>query len=153
MKVVALNPSLPRSYQRLAEIYRRRREGREFVERFLSSNLDYLRVGEQKEVSEVTGYHYRKLHKALSSRGIRHLAMQYPIKPLRELEDQLKGAEGVVFLGNEKNFASALELGRYDEYFIDRFATVFGHTTEKGSRLIAENASAAVRKIVAAAKN
>ena len=49
------------------------------------------------------------------------------------------GTPGVVFLGNKEIFAKALARGKYEDLFTDRFGGTWGHTTEAGHRLIAEN--------------
>ncbi|MFH2202804.1 MAG: tetratricopeptide repeat protein [Elusimicrobiota bacterium] len=147
-RAAELAPGTPRAYQRLAEVYRLKGASKRFIEKFLSRNLRYLRVGETRRASEVTRYHYRKLHEILRAGKVGYIAMQYPNKPVRELKEFLGDAEDVVFLGNESNFARALRQGRYEDYFTDRFAVVFGHATPAGRRLIAENAAAAVLRLV-----
>jgi hypothetical protein len=40
---------------------------------------------------------------------------------------------------NENIFKDALQQATYSEYFIDMFAGDFGHCTEKGNKVLAEN--------------
>jgi ABC-type antimicrobial peptide transport system permease subunit len=47
--------------------------------------------------------------------------------------------EGIIFVDNEKIFREALRKTGYKEYFTDLFAGDFGHCTNKGKRLLAEN--------------
>ncbi|MFH1622153.1 MAG: hypothetical protein ABIA97_03435, partial [Candidatus Omnitrophota bacterium] len=58
------------------------------------------------------------------------------VEPLKKMfEDQ----EDVIFVSNERVFKEALKQASYKEYFTDMFAGDFGHCTQKGNRLLAEN--------------
>jgi hypothetical protein len=57
-----------------------------------------------------TGGHYRLLFEKLRARGITHVAMQYPTRPLSELEAYFRapyGPDRPIFVSNEDNFARA----------------------------------------------
>ena len=47
--------------------------------------------------------------------------------------------EGIIFVDNEEVFRKAVERTSYEEYFRDNFAGDFGHCTEKGNKLLAQN--------------
>jgi hypothetical protein len=58
----------------------------------------------------------------------------------------LEPYEGVIFVDNERVFKEALKKGEYRDYFSDTFAGDFGHCTEKGNRLLAENIANVILK-------
>jgi len=45
----------------------------------------------------------------------------------------------MIFVDNEAVFKNALKDASFKDYFIDLFAGDFGHCTEKGNRLLAQN--------------
>jgi GDSL-like Lipase/Acylhydrolase family len=99
-----------------------------------------------------TKKHYRILWEKLHEQGIPLIAMQYPTRPLADLQayfdtKQLE-ASGITFVANEENFLRVLSVRPYKDVFIDRFAKTWGHTTRLGHRLIAENVLPAVKHVV-----
>lgn len=56
--------------------------------------------------------------------------------------------DGTMFVDNEKIFKAAVADSGYWNYFIDLFATDFGHCTAKGNRLLAENIANVILKEV-----
>lgn len=82
--------------------------------------------------------------RTLRRRGIPMVAMQYPRRPAAPLRELLRGLH-VVVVDNRSIFEEALKRGRYEDYFIDRFAGDFGHCTSRGSRLLAENLARTMR--------
>ncbi len=146
-EALRIEPDLLPAYTLMAEVQLRQGRTAREVETFLKRNLLYLKVGARLGGREVTRYHYKMLNRALRARGIRLIAMQYPNKSAEEFKELLGDAPGVVLLNNERNFAKALADGRYEDYFMDRFAATFGHCTPKGNRLIAENAAVAVLRL------
>ena len=106
----------------------------------------------------------KKMHRYLQERNIDVIFMQYPLANIDVLQyilstekitagvDEYKNAiikywkpppfqvdEKLKFLENRENFESALKKYDFDEIFIDRFATLFGHTSKIGHELIADN--------------
>ncbi len=98
---------------------------------------------------KMTSDNYLSLKRACDERGIRLVCMQYPVRSLVPLKSIFRGREdGVVFVDNEQVFKDALRESPSKEYFRDMFAGVFGHCTDKGNRLIAENAARTILKEV-----
>ena len=95
-----------------------------------------------------TNKYYLHIAKRLHDEKIVHLAMQYPMLSIQGLQEMLSGVDGIVYVSNEENFQEALKTRDYDEVFVDHFTGVFGHTTEFGSQLIAEQAAKSVIQIV-----
>jgi hypothetical protein len=94
----------------------------------------------------VTG-NYRKLKTVLDKRGIVYVCMQYPMRSLEPLQRILKDSnQGIIFVDNEKVFKDAVSKEGYKTYFIDMFGGDFGHCTEKGNRLLAENIANVILK-------
>jgi hypothetical protein len=52
--------------------------------------------------------------------------------------------KGIIFVDNEKIFKDAVARNGYRDYFRDIFGGEFGHCTEKGNRLLAENIADAI---------
>jgi hypothetical protein len=88
----------------------------------------------------VTANNYHRLKEALDKKGIRLVCVQYPMRSPEPLKKIFQGnEEGIIFVDNEKIFREAVKKYGYKEYFTDMFAGDFGHCTNKGNRLLAEN--------------
>ena len=57
-------------------------------------------------------------------------------------------ADGIIFVDNEKSFKGMVSKSSYKEYFKDIFSGDFGHCTDKGNRLLAENIANVILKEV-----
>lgn len=84
-----------------------------------------------------TRENYEKFAEILQSNGIRHVAMQYPMRSAEELRVILKKYPETVFVDNQLSFERELKNHSYDELFMDRFAQDFGHFTPRGAELVA----------------
>ena len=100
-----------------------------------------LRMGRWRESTE---RNYRRLADVLHARGIRLVAMQYPLRSVASLRAILGDAPDVVFVDNEATFRDALRSAAWETWFVDAFAGDFGHTTPAGALLIAGNAAHAI---------
>jgi hypothetical protein len=87
----------------------------------------------------MTTANYQKLKAILDKRSIVYVCAQYPVRSLAPLKQIFKEEEGVIFVDNERIFKEAIAKEGYKEYFWDMFGGDFGHCTEKGNRLLAEN--------------
>ena len=77
--------------------------------------------------------------------------MQYPIININSIQEQLKNEiyyDKLTFISNEENFKDALMKKNYDEIFKDQFAGDFGHCTDLGNTMIAENVVNTLEKIL-----
>jgi len=96
---------------------------------------------------EIANYH--KLKAILDKRGIVYVCMQYPMRSIEPLKRIFQdNAEGIIFLDNEKIFSDAVRQGKYGDYFRDMFGGDFGHCTNKGNRLLANNIANVILKEV-----
>jgi len=107
---------------------------------FLLDEKSHAAVAEDARYTPVTISNYRKIRQVLAERGITLVAMQYPTRRLQPLKDILNGSSGVYFVSNENMKALAEQHG-YSKYFVDMYAGDFGHCTQEGNRLVAENAA------------
>ena len=85
---------------------------------------------------------YKFIIKKLLDNNIKVICMQYPVRSILPLQQQLKNEsyyDKLTFISNEENFKYALMNHNYDKIFQDRFAGDFGHCTDLGNTLIAEN--------------
>lgn len=97
-----------------------------------------------RQVLEVTRANFAKIRQLLASQGIAFVAMQYPLRSVETLRFLLGEASDAIYVDNDALFRAAIEREGYDALFIDRVAGDFGHGTERGNRLIAENLIATV---------
>ncbi|MDD5130006.1 MAG: tetratricopeptide repeat protein [Candidatus Omnitrophica bacterium] len=93
-------------------------------------------------------HNYRRLKEILSRQKIKLVCVQYPVRSVEPLKKIFPDDKGVIFVDNEKIFKEALQKSGYKEYFRDMFAGDFGHCTEKGNRLLAENIACTILKEV-----
>jgi lysophospholipase L1-like esterase len=97
-----------------------------------------------EEAHTSTARNYRAMHGLLRSRGIRLVAVQYPLRDVESLRRMLGDDPSVLFVDNERPFREALQRAPYGDFFIDAFAGDFGHLTPHGNRLLAETVAHAV---------
>jgi tetratricopeptide (TPR) repeat protein len=99
----------------------------------------------KKDASQLNWYadttvdNYRRIKKIIDDRGIRLVCVQYPNRRIEPLMDIFDSDKGVVFVDNKKIFEDVLKAGGCNKYFRDFFGGDFGHCTEEGNRLLAEN--------------
>ena len=77
-------------------------------------------------------------------------SMQYPTLSIEKLKQDLKYSpyyDKLIFISNEENFKQALQTHKTEEIFRDMFAGTFGHCTEFGNTLIAENVAETILKL------
>jgi len=98
----------------------------------------------EKFYNPESALNYQNLRNTLARRGITLVAMQYPMREVTLLKRILGYSTNILFIDNQEIFLHAIMAGSYDEYFTDKFGGDFGHCTEKGDRLLAENAANAI---------
>lgn len=82
---------------------------------------------------------YRWIWQVLRSRGIALVCVQYPMRSVQPLKDIFTGLSAKpYFIDNEAVFIDAVEHAGYQAYFKDMFGGDFGHCTDKGNMLLAE---------------
>ena len=96
----------------------------------------------------ITVNNYHKLKALLDQKGIKLVCVQYPVRNVEPLKRIFGKDEGVIFVDNEQVFKEAVKRSGYKEYFRDMFAGDFGHCTQKGNELLAQNIANVILKEV-----
>ncbi|MFA5168156.1 MAG: tetratricopeptide repeat protein [Candidatus Omnitrophota bacterium] len=133
-KAVELNPKNERFLRLVSSLYEE--TGKPELAKEYAKKINRLRLG---YYFPVTINYYRKLKEILDKRGIKLVCVQYPMRHVKPLKEIFEKDEGVIFVDNEGIFKEALKKVSRKEYFRDMFAGDFGHCTEKGNQLLAEN--------------
>ena len=134
-RAIEINPEYDNMYgamSALCEEMGSRKLAKEYAWKANMARLEYY--------IPVTVNNYRKLKVILGKRGIRLVCVQYPmrnIEPLKKIFGD--NARGVIFTDNEKPFKDVVKQGGARRYFRDMFGGDFGHCTDKGNRLLAQN--------------
>lgn len=121
---------------------------------FLSYELkEYLTAGRYMEKANIlysdpyaasAKQNYSALKALLDKRGIRLVCVQYPMRRVKPLKEIFESSADIIFVDNEMSFKKAVLKSGYKEYFVDIFGGDFGHCTDKGNRLLAENIADAI---------
>jgi tetratricopeptide (TPR) repeat protein len=105
------------------------------------------------EYCNIEGYGaaYKEIIKKLVKNNIKVICMQYPMRSVKQLEKLLENEtyfNNITFVSNETNFKNMLKIKKYDDIFEDQFAGDFGHCSDFGNILIAENVVESLSKLV-----
>ncbi|MDD5022377.1 MAG: hypothetical protein PHR82_09665, partial [Endomicrobiaceae bacterium] len=76
------------------------------------------------------------------------IAMQYPVRSVKPLQNILKDFNNIIFVSNEKNFKERLKTTNCKMIFKDLFAGDFGHCTDLGNQMIADNLADTLVKLI-----
>jgi len=142
-KVMELDPGSNRITRNLAIIYYE--IGNNELSEVYAKKTDNLR---DEYYSPETINNYHTLEQILDKRKIKLVCVQYPVRNIEPLKKIFKEKpEGsIIFVDNERIFKDAVRREGYKEYFKDMFGGDFGHCTEKGNRLLAENIADVILK-------
>ncbi len=127
------SPRASTVYYKLSDIYNREGEV-EKAQEFLQVAKKALETDRNQEIFEI----YNAMSDQILNRKIAMISMQYPLRSIDPLRQNLKRRDEIIFVENKSNFERALKASRYAEYFYDTAMGDFGHCTIKGNRLIAE---------------
>ena len=142
-RAIEYNPNDERMYAAISSVYLEMGQTQladEYDRKAKRAGLDYY--------LPITVNNYRKLKTILDGRGIKLVCVQYPMRSVKPLKKIFEGEQGVVFVDNEALFREAVKRHGHEEYFVDRVGGDFGHCTEKGNRLLAENIANTILKEV-----
>jgi tetratricopeptide (TPR) repeat protein len=175
-KALALNPKNSRAYAELGGLYRNQGKLSQVEDLFTQTitlnprndrvcgvlSVLYEEMGKPELAKEytqkvnklrslycdpLTVKNYRTLKEILDRKGIRLVCVQYPMRSIEPLRRIFEGdGKGVIFVDNEKVFRDAVKKDGYTTYFVDMFGGDFGHCTDKGNRLLAENIANIIAK-------
>ncbi|MFH1207974.1 MAG: tetratricopeptide repeat protein [Candidatus Omnitrophota bacterium] len=142
-KAVELDPVNDRIYDTLSLLYEESGKpelAKKYAKKMNAARLEY--------VGSMTVDNYRKLKEFLDAKGVRLVCVQYPVRHVEPLKRMFEIKDGLIFVDNEKVFKGALKKGGYQEYFVDIFGGEFGHCTQKGNQLLAQNIADAILREV-----
>ena len=142
-KAIELNPKNDRAYGALLTIYER--AGKPELAKEYAKKANGLKLWQYNPVAV---NNYRKLKEILDKRKIRLVCAQYPMRNVGSLKKIFEKDKGVIFVDNEGVFKEVLKKSNYKEYFRDMFGGDFGHCTEKGNQLLAQNIADVILKEV-----
>ena len=140
-KTLELNPKSERALVAMALLYEE--TGKPKLAQESAKKAEQLRSGDQ---STVTTYNYQKLKKILDRKGIQLVCVQYPVRNVASLKRIFEKDKGVIFVDNERVFKEAVKQSSYRAYFRDMFGGDFGHCTQRGNKLLAQNIADVVLK-------
>ena len=140
-KAMELNPGNELIYGGLATVYGEM--GKDKLCKAYVEKADKLR---DNFYNPVTINNYRKLKETLDKRKIKLVCVQYPMRNIQPLKKMLKEDENIIFVDNERIFKDAVREEGYNIYFRDMFGGDFGHCTQKGNKLLADNIAKAILK-------
>ena len=108
----------------------------------------YVEKARSENYVAVTVSNHRKLKEILDRKGIKLVCVQYPVRNVDPLKSIFENDKGVIFVDNERVFKEAVKRSGYKEYFRDMFGGDFGHCTQKGNELLAQNIADVILKEV-----
>lgn len=94
---------------------------------------------------------YEKILDFIIPQNITYIAMQYPVRDigsLKKIIENTKYKDSVFYVSNKNIFRTALKDEYRKEIFKDLFAWDFGHCTDYGNRLIADNLAQVIKFIL-----
>ena len=137
-RVLAIGPNKMGPYLELQRCYLEWGKKKEYEE--ITTVLSQMALWDQEKIYyTVTQYNYQKLKEIVMQKGMHLICVQYPLMSVLPLKKILNFSDGIFFVDNEKSFRDALKREGYNAYFTDHFTEDFGHCTEKGNQLIAQN--------------
>jgi tetratricopeptide (TPR) repeat protein len=142
-KAIGLNPKNDNAYRAISALYEeigKPKLAKEYAQKANKLRFQYCAL--------TTVNNYRKLKEILDKRKIKLVCVQYPVRSIQPLKKIFKEDDDVVFVDNERIFKDAVRKEGYNAYFVDMFGGDFGHCTEKGNRLLAQNIANAILKEV-----
>jgi tetratricopeptide (TPR) repeat protein len=119
----------------------------ELANLYLGTNREELANEIFKKAMNINGMYasnYQKLYQTLNDKNIQLIAAQYPMRSTEPLELLFKDSEDVLIVDNELLFKDLVREEGYDSIFVDRFAGDFGHCSERGNLLLAENIASVI---------
>ena len=141
-KGLALNPKMDIICSLLALVYEE--EGKMDLAKEYYRKADEIRGN---EYNIMTAHNYLRLKEILDNHNVRLICVQYPMRSVDSLERVFgEDNSGIIFVSNEQSFKEGVRKEGYKAYFLDMFAGEFGHCTDKGNYLLAENIAEAILK-------
>jgi len=135
-------PQFDQVYDMLAMHYESKGEMRKAE--IVSRKASHMRINCRSSVAE----QYQRLFEMATDNDINLVVMQYPTLDVDEMKSYFPDKNQMTFVSNQENFRQALMDNDFYDLFLDHFAGSWGHATEFGNRLIAENVAKVVIETV-----
>jgi tetratricopeptide (TPR) repeat protein len=108
---------------------------------------EYFRKAEELyHISDVTRHNVMTIREITEKNNSLFIAMQYPVRSLASLKKLYGNDPDLLVIDNEESFKEAIMRESWDTYFLDNMRYDFGHCTEKGDRMIAQNVAGVLMK-------
>lgn len=140
-KIIKENFKNDRLYGFVATSYRKQGKFKEAEKYYMKANEFRLQY-----YNPATRHNYRKFKEIVAQKGVKMVAVQYPVRSVGSLKKLFESTQGIIFVDNEKVFKDVLSYESYDDYFDDCIGGEFGHATVKGNRLLAGNIADVILK-------
>jgi len=137
LEAIKSHPNEPTYYAGLGLAYFNM--GKDHLARKAYAKADDLRDIQKADFLAVTKHNYNVIREKVHSRKIPLVCVQYPMRSVEPLKNMFKSHSDILFVDNEHTFKDAVRARSYNDIFIDNFAVDFGHCTEEGYRLLAQN--------------
>ncbi|MDD2524585.1 MAG: hypothetical protein PHT81_07060, partial [Endomicrobiaceae bacterium] len=135
----------------LDDLYKYLKKNKASVKYYTYANR-YSKIGQVPDFdTEEIKKSYLLFAQKLIDKNIVYICMGYPtisIETFRNFFKNTKLNDKIIFISNENNFKEKLETMPYYELFVDNFGGTFGHCTNFGNTLIAENVGKKIIEIV-----
>ena len=131
---IALEPRSDRAHAALALIYEA--TGEQARARVYALRRDNARI---TYLGPSAASNYRRLKDILDRRRIPLVCVQYPMRNVGPLKKLFEHDDNVFFVDNEESFKDAVRQSGLNAVFRDMFAGDFGHCTDTGNRILAQN--------------
>ena len=138
-RVIARNPFCCKPYGFLAQCYLKL--GRPELAKEYFTKAEKVR---RTYYQPMTRKNFLALKKITDEHDIQLVCVQYPLRDVESLKKMLAFDPQIIFVDNERSFIQAVKREGYEEYFTDIFAWDFGHCTDKGNHLLAQNVAQAI---------
>jgi tetratricopeptide (TPR) repeat protein len=142
-RAIEINPKNGRAFRAMSSLCEEM--GKPELAKEYAEKANGLRSG---NYAAVTVRNYQKLKEILDKKGIKLVCSQYPVRWVEPLKKIFGEDKGVIFVDNERVFREALRKSSYKEYFKDMLGADFGHCTQKGDELLAQNIADVILKEV-----
>ena len=109
------------------------------AEKYLKKAMELNNKLDDRYACTITMDNHLKLKELLDQRHIKYVCVQYPMLKIEPLKKIFGDQTGIIFVENKKTFETAVSHASYHEYFLDMFGGFFGHCTDKGNQLLAQN--------------
>lgn len=140
-RAIEIYPLYDLTYGNLAICYQKKGDyklANEYFNKASQLRLEYY--------NHLTFANCREIEEYLVKKRIKLVVVQYPMRNIEPLKRIFNRKDDIIFVDNERIFKDVVRRNGYDKYFKNLFGGDFGHLTEDGNRLLAENIAKTILK-------